>query len=119
MSPMFTCLQVILRHSGIDCLMISRAKLIPVVLGGIATLETLETKWVLPKNRPGPAAVFDVAGCAWLTGGRRNFKVLRDRSYEAPPPSFPLPFLLPPPFPLISPFPFPSLPLEIGPFKSS
>ena len=52
MSPMFTCLQVILRHSGIDYLMISRAKLIPVVLGGIATLEILETKWVLPKNRP-------------------------------------------------------------------
>jgi len=57
MSPMFTCftLQVILRHSGIDYLMISCAKLIPVVLGGIATLEILETKWVLPKNRPGLA----------------------------------------------------------------
>jgi len=72
MSPMFTCLQVILRHSGIDYLMISRAKLIPVVLGGKATLEILETKWVLPKTRPGPArpgpaAAFDVAGCAWLT----------------------------------------------------
>jgi len=52
---MFTCLQVILRHSSIDYLMISRAKLIPVVLGGIARLEILETKWVLPKNRPGPA----------------------------------------------------------------
>ena len=55
MSPMFTCLQVILRHSGIDYLMIIHAKLIRVVLGGIATLEILETKWVLPKNRPGPA----------------------------------------------------------------
>ena len=47
--------EVILRHSGRDYLMISRAKLIPVVLGGIATLEILETKWVLPKYRPGPA----------------------------------------------------------------
>ena len=53
MSVMFTCLQVILRHSGIDYLMISRAKLILVVLGGKATLEILETKWVLPKTRPG------------------------------------------------------------------
>jgi len=67
MSPMFTCFQVILRHSGIDYLMISRAKLILVVLGGNATLEILETKWVLPKNRPGPAIVFDVAGRVWLT----------------------------------------------------
>jgi len=55
MSPMFTCLEVILRQSGIDYVMISRAKLIPLVLGGITTLEILETKWVLPKNRPGPA----------------------------------------------------------------
>jgi len=37
-------LQVILRHFGEDCLMISSAKLIPVVLGGIATLEILETE---------------------------------------------------------------------------
>jgi len=37
-------LQVILGHSGIDYLMISRVKLIPVVLGGIAMLEILETK---------------------------------------------------------------------------
>jgi len=44
MSPMFTCLQVILRHFGVDCLMISSAKLIPAVLGGIATLEILEIK---------------------------------------------------------------------------
>jgi len=46
--------RVMLRHSGIDYLIIARVKLIPVVLSGTAPLEMLETKWVLPKNRHDP-----------------------------------------------------------------
>jgi len=45
-----------LHHSGIDYLMIARVKLIPVVLGGTAPLEMLETNWVLPKNRTARSA---------------------------------------------------------------
>ena len=67
--------------------MISRAKLIPVVLGGKATLEILETKWVLPKTRPGPArpgpaAAFDVAGCAWLTCVGAGGYVISERTVK-------------------------------------
>ena len=112
MSPMFTCLQVILRHSGIDCLMISRAKLIPVVLGGIATLETLETKWVLPKNRPGPAPRPSlmspvVRGSLAAEGILKFYATGAMRPLLLPslfPSSFPLPF---PSFPLFPSLPFP------------